>query len=77
MNFSKINFLTLGIAVFLMMSFQIGLAQEKEAPKQVLITNVKVWDGTSDSGSVMAAGVYFCRVDVSGAIDARKMLLVK
>ena len=23
-------------------------AQEKEAPKQVLITNVKVWDGTSD-----------------------------
>ena len=24
------------------------MAQEKEAPVQVLITNVKVWDGTSD-----------------------------
>ena len=36
------------IVVSLLVFVQSILAQEKEAPKQVLITNVKVWDGTSD-----------------------------
>ena len=28
---------------------QLAPAQEKEAPKQVLFTNVNVWDGTGDN----------------------------
>jgi imidazolonepropionase-like amidohydrolase len=37
------------IAVSLLIFSQLSLAQEKEAPTQVLITNVNVWDGTSDA----------------------------
>ncbi len=48
MKRNKINLLTLAISICLLLSFQLGMAQEKEAPKQVLITNVSVWDGTSD-----------------------------
>jgi len=36
------------IAVFSFLMTQPALAQENAAPPQVLITNVKVWDGTSD-----------------------------
>jgi hypothetical protein len=32
----------------LLLTASLSIAQEKEAPKQLLITNVKVWDGTSD-----------------------------
>lgn len=48
MNRNKFNLLTLAISISLLLSFQMGMAQEQEAPKQVLITNVSVWDGTSD-----------------------------
>jgi len=48
MNRNKLNLLVLGIAFCVLLGFQMGMAQEKEAPTQVLITNVNVWDGTSD-----------------------------
>jgi len=37
-----------------------------------------VWDGTSESGTRVASGVYFCRLIVDGvAVDARRMVLLE
>ena len=38
-------------------------------------THVLTWDGTDESGRRVAAGVYFCKVDVLGH-DARKKLIL-
>ena len=36
-----------------------------------------VWTGSDESGRVVAAGVYFCRLDAGGASDTIRMTLVK
>jgi hypothetical protein len=35
------------------------------------------WNGVGDDGSVAAAGVYFARIDASGAVAAAKMVLLR
>ncbi len=44
------------IAIVIFLSFQQTLAKEKkkEAPLQVLITNVNVWDGTSETLNILS-----------------------
>jgi len=36
-----------------------------------------VWNGRDDLGRVVAAGVYFCRLDAGGSSDTVRMILVK
>ncbi|RPH89960.1 MAG: T9SS C-terminal target domain-containing protein, partial [Calditrichaeota bacterium] len=36
-----------------------------------------VWDGTDDSGVPVAAGVYYCRIQVNGFIQVIKLVLIK
>jgi len=35
------------------------------------------WDGTSDAGSAVPSGVYFCRLTSDDGIDTRKLVLVR
>ena len=35
------------------------------------------WDGRDEAGRRLASGVYFCRLEISGFKDVRKMILVK
>ena len=35
------------------------------------------WDGTDDSGVAVSSGVYFVRLDVDGAAQTEKILLVR
>jgi beta-glucanase (GH16 family) len=36
-----------------------------------------VWNGSNDTGRVVAAGVYLCRLDVGGRSETRRMTLMK
>jgi len=35
------------------------------------------WDGLDEAGSLVASGIYFCRLEHGGTAQARKMLLLK
>jgi flagellar hook assembly protein FlgD len=39
--------------------------------------HVVTWDGTGDAGERVAAGVYFCSLEVPGAVLARKLTLLR
>lgn len=39
--------------------------------------HVRHWDGTDETGHVLAAGVYFVRLEAAGATSIRKVLLVR
>ncbi|HYW68849.1 MAG TPA: carbohydrate-binding protein, partial [bacterium] len=36
-----------------------------------------VWNGRSDAGQVVAAGVYLCRLDAGGYVETRRVVMVK
>jgi hypothetical protein len=40
-------------------------------------THELVWDGTDQNGSVVASGVYLCRVEVVGEVAQRRVVLLK
>ena len=37
----------------------------------------RVWDGRTQRGVMAASGVYFYRLEVGGAVQQRKMLILK
>lgn len=49
------------------------LVDETEGPG----THVASWNGRSDSGNALAAGLYFCRVTMGGFADTKRMILVR
>jgi len=71
-----ITFLTI-TALVAAMTLPQAIAEEKEAPAQVLITNVNVWDGTSDTVKkgvdVLVEGNKIKRI---GKIDAPKAIKI-
>ncbi len=40
-------------------------------------THEAVWNGTSDNGSLLPSGMYFCRIDAPGFSKTMKMVLMK
>ena len=36
-----------------------------------------IWDGKDDAGNIVSSGVYFCRIESTGEIGTRKMMLLK
>jgi flagellar hook assembly protein FlgD len=44
---------------------------EKEGYKRV------IWDGTDDTGSEVASGIYFYRIKAGDFVTAKKMMMVK
>jgi hypothetical protein len=47
-----------------------------DAPYSMGVHRVR-WDGRSDAGVAVGAGVYICRMEAPGFVQARKMLLLK
>ena len=35
------------------------------------------WDGCDNMDNLVASGIYFCRLNISGLVDSHKMLLLK
>ena len=49
MNTTRLMMIVLLIMIMLPIAIFHAAAQEREAPQQRLITNVDIWDGTSDN----------------------------
>lgn len=49
MNATRLMMIVLLVMIMLPIAIFHAAAQEREAPQQRLITNVDIWDGTSDN----------------------------